>query len=70
MKVDKSELMMFILQKPTRSQVQRVGAEVRPPHPLPPRRVDTLINIYLFLREERETEHKWGRNRERGRHRI
>ena len=28
-----------------------------------------FFNVYLFLRE-REIEHKWGRSRERGRHRI
>ena len=28
-----------------------------------------FFNIYLFLRQ-RETEHEWGRVRERGRHRI
>ena len=32
-----------------------------------------FFNVYLFLREtetERDIEHKWGRGRERGRHRI
>ena len=28
-----------------------------------------FFNVYLFLRQ-RETEHEWGRSRERGRHRI
>ena len=28
-----------------------------------------FFNVYLFLRQ-RETEHEWGRGRERGRHRI
>ena len=32
-----------------------------------------FLNLYLFLRQrerERERENEWGRNRERGRHRI
>ena len=39
-------------------------------HPGTPQMVPFFFfNVYLFLRQ-RETEHEWGRGRERGRHRI